>query len=68
MPGKLSPGDGPPQLFRPVLRVSSDMTELNLVTAGGGKRVGRQALNLFDHFHDDHEPDICAWLARAKNE
>jgi len=22
---------------------------------------------LFDHFHDDHEPDIRAWLARRRN-
>ena len=22
---------------------------------------------LFDHFHDDHEPDIRAWLARLEN-
>jgi hypothetical protein len=21
---------------------------------------------LFDHFHDDHEPDIRAWLARVE--
>lgn len=21
----------------------------------------------FDHFHDDHEPDVRAWLARAEN-
>lgn len=22
----------------------------------------------FDHFHDDHEPDVCAWLASVKNQ
>jgi hypothetical protein len=22
----------------------------------------------FDHFHDDHEPDVRAWLARAEKQ
>lgn len=30
----------------------------------GGQRF--PAGEFFDHFHDDHEPDIRAWLARAE--
>lgn len=29
-----------------------------------GKRYG--AGNFFDHYHDDHEPDVQAWLARIE--
>ncbi len=31
----------------------------------GGQRFSTS--EFFDHFHDDHEPDIRAWLARAEN-
>ena len=30
----------------------------------GGQRLS--ASEFFDHFHDDHEPDIRAWLARVE--
>lgn len=26
------------------------------------------ASEFFDHFHDDHEPDVRAWLARVENQ
>jgi len=32
----------------------------------GDKRF--PAGEFFDHFHDDHEPDIRAWLARVENQ
>jgi hypothetical protein len=25
-------------------------------------------LDQFDHFHDDHEPDMRAWLARVEKQ
>src|SRR5438045_4724980 len=30
----------------------------------GGQRFS--ASEFFDHFHDDHEPDVRAWLARVE--
>lgn len=32
----------------------------------GGQRFS--ASEFFDHFHDDHEPDIRAWLARSEQQ
>jgi len=32
----------------------------------GGERFS--ASEFFDHFHDDHEPDIRAWLARVEKQ
>jgi hypothetical protein len=32
----------------------------------GGQRFS--ASEFFDHFHDDHEPDMRAWLARVEKQ
>ena len=32
----------------------------------GGQRIS--ASEFFDHFHDDHEPDMRAWLARVEKQ
>lgn len=44
------------------VRIEDIKTRFHLVWVGDERfHVGE----FFDHFHDDHEPDVRAWLARA---
>jgi hypothetical protein len=66
------------QLFQEIVTVIEsvpDQAQIDTIEAGGrgyyflwigDKRF--QPGEFFDHFHDDHEPDIRAWLARVEKQ
>ncbi|MCA9948525.1 MAG: ClbS/DfsB family four-helix bundle protein [Anaerolineales bacterium] len=60
------------RVFQQFLAVIEDLPDdiliesTNHVIQFGSQRFS--ASEFFDHFHDDHEPDIRAWLARTENE
>ena len=60
------------RVFQQFLAVIEDLPDDILIESTNHViQVGNQrfsASEFFDHFHDDHEPDIRAWLARTENE
>ncbi len=59
--------------LRAVVEGLAEDVEIDIVHHGGRAYylvcLGDQRLQpgeFFDHFHDDHEPDVRAWLARAE--
>jgi hypothetical protein len=60
------------QLFKQLLSVIQGLPEDVAIDPSrhllllNGRRF--PAGEFFDHFHDDHEPDVRAWLARVENE
>ena len=62
------------QQFLAVIEGLPDDVRIETIRASSGREyhlvwLGDQrfpAGELFDHFHDDHEPDVRAWLARAE--
>ena len=65
------------QVFQQLLAVIEDLPDdvkIETIRSSSGREyhpvwVGDKrfpAGEFFDHFHDDHEPDIRAWLAREK--
>ena len=66
------------QVFQQLLRVVEGLPEdVRIEQVHQGARVYHlvwldgqrfQPGEFFDHFHDDHEPDVRAWLTRMKNQ
>ena len=60
------------QLFQQLLAVIEGLPDGILIEPAyhivrlGGQRFS--ASEFFDHFHDDHEPDMRAWLARVQKQ
>ncbi len=60
------------QVFQQLLAVIEGLPDDILIEPAyhivrlGGQRFS--ASEFFDHFHDDHEPDMRAWLARVEKQ